>query len=976
MNMRKIIAVLSAVLMLCAIVPMGVFAAPGDVIIDKNFDDGSYFSNGSNENGYMVFDATTANWANVYLYANAIKSGTKYEISFDCKANKASNINVKINNNWAGDTFKWTTNVTTEWETYTCVINPDELTTLTSTALLMFTSNTYAADGAVYHIDNVVVKEYTDPDTIGKITNGSFEDGTNGWSTNSAASLVADAQDGSQALQMSNPSAWASVATQTIPVEANASYEITWYSKRISGTGAFNLIACQSVSPWGNYTKVAGQNWMNETSGNWVANSYTVNVGDNTSMLLKFTTEATNPGEILIDNVVVSKLKDPSFDGYITNGDFETGKVSPWTVYSGTAVSADAAKDGDYGLYIKNPTGGWGGTAYQNFTTEAGKTYVVMMDAKALSNGQNIQIKDNGTVKASKWFSTTSWTTLSFEYTAETTAGNINICGGGTGGNEEIYVDNVFVFEKKAASNDGYIVNGDFETGTTEGLTPYQSTCVSRDAAKDGNFGLKMMGNGGWGGVGLWTINGLEAGATYKFEMDMNAIEQGFNWTLWQDSTSSGVKYANGYFSTKAWTHIEKEFVANSTTAVLNINGGGNGNAETVYLDNLKITLVKPAHVCEFVGEVTEEPTCELTGTMTYTCSGCGDSYTEEIPAYHNGNLTYVAAVEPIDCATPGHIEYYTCPCCNEYFTDANASEYINPWFINITVDCVRPEGLADCADWTCETCGNENYGNGEHDTGVPACQDGHCSKCDQDIAGYGHQNYDGPACLPGNCYYCGEAMEPVAHENGAWAPCLEGECAYGCGLTYPATADHVDEDGDDYCDTCWNHLNHDVDPCVGGECSICWTYIEGAHTYDNEFDTECNVCGEIREVELPIAKIGVSASEDVRGVAAKFVLTVDGMGIDETTAIYTNATVNGYKLIGMGAKATNGVSTVDIPCVYLCDDDVSTSAQYAIRIKNIPVGKEDVEITFTPYFTIEINGAPVTFYGEEVVASYNSVMD
>ena len=597
MNMRKIIAVLSAVLMLCAIVPMGVFAAPGDVIIEKNFDDGSYFSNGSNENGYMVFDATTANWANVYIYANSIKSGTKYEISFDCKANKASNINVKINNNWAGDTFKWTTNVTTEWVTYTCVINPDELATLTSTALLMFTSNTTKANGAVYHIDNVVVTEYTDPDTIGKITNGSFEDGTNGWSPNSAASLVTDAQDGSQALQMSNPSAWASVATQTIPVEANASYEITWYSKRISGTGAFNLIACQAVSPWGNYTKVAGQNWMNETSGNWVANSYTVNVGDNTSMLLKFTTEASNPGEILIDNVVVSKLKDPSFDGYITNGDFETGKVSPWTVYSGTAVSADAAKDGDYGLYIKNPTGGWGGTAYQNFTTEAGKTYVVMMDAKALSNGQNIQIKDNGTVKASKWFTATSWTTLSFEYTAETTAGNINICGGGTGGNEEIYVDNVFVFEKKAASNDGYIVNGDFETGTVEGLSPYQSTCVSRDAAKDGNFGLKMMGNGGWGGVGLWTITGLEAGATYKFEMDMNAIEQGFNWTLWQDSTSSGVKYANGYFSTKAWTHIEKEFVANSTTAVLNINGGGNGNAETVYLDNLKITELEGAEI-------------------------------------------------------------------------------------------------------------------------------------------------------------------------------------------------------------------------------------------------------------------------------------------------------------------------------------------------------------------------------------------
>ena len=786
MNMRKIIAVLAAVLMLCAIVPMGamsVSAAPGDVIIDKNFDDGSYFSNGSNENGYMVFDATTANWANVYLYANAIKSGTKYEISFDCKADKATNINVKINNNWSGDTFKWTTNVTTEWVTYTTVINPDELATLTSTALLMFTSNTYASSGAVYHIDNVVVKEYTDPDTIGKVTNGSFEDGTNGWSTNSAASLVTDAQDGSQALQMSNPSAWASVATQTIPVEANTSYEITWYSKRLSGTGAFNLIACQAVSPWSNYTKVAGQNWMNETSGNWVANTYTVNVGDNTSMLLKFTTEATNPGEILIDNVVVSKLKDPSFDGYITNGDFETGKVSPWTVYSGTAVSADAAKDGDYGLYIKNPTGGWGGTAYQNFTTEAGKTYVVMMDAKALSNGQNIQIKDNGAVKASKWFTGTSWTTLSFEYTAETTAGNINICGGGTGGNEEIYVDNIFVFEKKAASNDGYIVNGDFETGTTEGLTPYQSTCVSRDAAKDGNFGLKMMGNGGWGGVGLWTITGLEAGATYKFEMDMNAIEQGFNWTLWQDSTSSGVKYASGYFSTKAWTTIEKEFVANSTTAVLNINGGGNGNAETVYLDNLKITLVKPAHVCEIVELERVDATCGADGYVKYGCE-CGEGvYTETLTA-------------------------------------------------------------------------------------------------------------------------------------------------------------------------------------------------TGEHTYDNDFDTTCNVCGAVRDVVAPVSFIGKSVSEDVNGYAVLFNAAVEGIVVKAGTFVqadFTNATYNGYKLLGLGVKASNGVSETTIEGLRMYDLE-DGNAKFAFRIINIPEDKQDVEITMIPYYVVEIDGVATTLYGEAQVGSYAEV--
>ena len=35
-----------------------------------------------------------------------------------------------------------------------------------------------------------------------------------------------------------------------------------------------------------------------------------------------------------------------------------------------------------------------------------------------------------------------------------------------------------------------------------------------------------------------------------------------------------------------------------------------------------------------YVGEVTKEATCEEDGVMTYTCSKCGDSYTEVIPAH------------------------------------------------------------------------------------------------------------------------------------------------------------------------------------------------------------------------------------------------------------------------------------------------------------------------------------------------------
>lgn len=50
-----------------------------------------------------------------------------------------------------------------------------------------------------------------------------------------------------------------------------------------------------------------------------------------------------------------------------------------------------------------------------------------------------------------------------------------------------------------------------------------------------------------------------------------------------------------------------------------------------------------PAHIHNYVGEVTKEPTCTEKGEKIYTCD-CGDTYTEEIPAkghrFENGECT------------------------------------------------------------------------------------------------------------------------------------------------------------------------------------------------------------------------------------------------------------------------------------------------------------------------------------------------
>ena len=1062
MNMRKIIAVMAAVLMLCSVIPMSAM-----VSADGNFN----FENGSvsgwqsgcsiavvEDNGSQVlkFDASGANWANVYYYGSSIvKANTDYTVSLRVKADRNTNMNFKVNNNWSGDTAKWTFNVTTEWQELTYVINSGACT---SGALLLFSSNTEAANGATYYLDDISFVEYVEPVAPGTVANGDFEKGDlSGWEKHQSTTISTDAHSGSYAANIKGNGGWGGMLNQNVTVEAGKTYRISlWIKANSNGANV-------QIKDGGTSGNNLASTWFTKTS--WTNLTWEV-IPTTNIICFNFCGGGNGVAEdVLVDDITVTELKPASNDGYITNGDFEIGAETPWTVYSGTAVSAAAAKDGDYGLYIKNPNGGWGGTAYQNFTTEIGKTYVVMMDAKAIANGQNIQIKDNGTTKASKWFTTTSWTTLSFEYTAESTNGMINICGGGTGGNEEIYVDNVFVFVKKAASNDGYIVNGDFETGTTEGLSPSQSTCVSRDAAKDGNFGLKMMGNGGWGGVGLWTINGLEAGATYKFEMDMNAIASGFNWTLWQDSTNSGSKYASGYFSTTEWTHIEKEFVANSAVAVLNINGGGTGTPETVYLDNLKITLVKSAHTCEYVGVETQAPTCTEDGVMTYTCGGCGDSYTEAIPAAHTytdncdeycdvcdewriaeHNLTYVPGVVPANCQETGYDEYWECQDCGKLFGDAEGSWQVNPAWIYYTGDCVRPEGSIPCAVVPCVVCGNDTYGDAcTRPEDAPACQDAECVYCGELIWGEGHSyGYDEetwesliPLCQPGDCIYCGEHLEYIyEHENGSWAPCsVDGECAYGCGLQYPATGEHMFDEGQNVCTgglcwLCWEEIEaagHSYDAVVtepdctnGGYtthtcggcgdsyvdnetealghtssgpatceedeyCTVCDRILNYAlgHEYDNEFDVDCNVCGDIRKIEIEFEQNGgcsVRDDEDnIIGLAAKFDITVEGLAIKEgkfTQADYTNATIGGYKLISMGVVASNGASSVDIEAKYLYElDEASASASFVARVINIPTEHLDTKITFQSYFVIEIDGVAVRVNGSVQANSYNGAL-
>ena len=625
MNMRKIIAVLAAVLMLCAIVPASVFAAPGDVIINKNFDDGSYFSNGSNENGYMVFDATKGDWYNVYLYANAIKSGTKYEITFDCKANKATNLNVKINNNWSGDTFKWTTNVTTEWATYTTVINPDELATLTSTALLMFTSNATAANGAIYHIDNVVVTEYAEPVAPGSnlFVNGDFEAGnTNGWNKHQQTSVTAAAaKSGSYGAYLKGDSAsWGGVLDQNVNVEAGKTYAFSFDYMAVRQGFNYKLSGVQSGTTY-------ASGYISTASWTHIEKEITI-VGD-TQLKLNFNCGGqTGNDEMYVDNVSLKEVKDPSFDGYIYNGDLETGKTDPWNaLWGSTALEIVEGMNG--GSALKGTASGAWNITYQEVAVTPNTNYTVWAYVKDAS-ASALWIKNaggNGDITSKNFASGSEWSLTSVTFNS---GSNNTVWVGlmGLEANGTYTVDDVFMFEAKEQSNDGYIKNGTFETGSVSPWDNLWGSCPTVEiikGGKDDTFALNLV-SGQWKHFRQTGI-AVEANTDYKISFWSKNVKN-MN-LLVKDNADTANIVNKGIANSDDWALTEITFNSGSNTAILISLMGG---AEEAYgqFDNI---VMEKLHTCNVVEQNRVDADCVNDGYIEYACD-CGlGAYTETIPA-------------------------------------------------------------------------------------------------------------------------------------------------------------------------------------------------------------------------------------------------------------------------------------------------------------------------------------------------------
>ena len=100
---------------------------------------------------------------------------------------------------------------------------------------------------------------------------------------------------------------------------------------------------------------------------------------------------------------------------------------------------------------------------------------------------------------------------------------------------------------------------------------------------------------------------------------------------------------------------------------------------------------------------VTKAATCGATGVRTYTCSKCGDSYTDTIPKTDDHSYKYVVT-KAATCGATG-VRTYTCSKCGDSYTTtiSKTDDHSYKYVVTKAATC----GATGVRTYTCSKCGN-----------------------------------------------------------------------------------------------------------------------------------------------------------------------------------------------------------------------------------------------------------------------------
>ena len=347
-----------------------------------------------------------------------------------------------------------------------------------------------------------------DPSFDGYIYNGDFETGTaSPWKLNSGSSIVTGGHNGSgYAVRFQSSNAW-SYFYQKVNIQPDTDYRVTFWVKRVAGTSSHNIYIydpndTNNIRPGINGTK----QWFNYTSDEWVKHVFEFNSGTLTTVGIYFK-NSTADDVFLYDDITLKALPKPSFDGYIYNGDFETGDAAPWTPPAAASIVAGGHDGSDYcaRLAASAPDKQWEHIK-QEITVEPNTDYRLSgwVKREAGTGAHYLYAQGPGNEKLSVLNDCHQW----FTYANQEWTQHIWEFNSGAFSTIKLYMmiedpASVFLYdditlEKLATANtDGYITNGDFETGVGSGWVINSASAIIEGGRNDSDYALKLAGSAG-----------------------------------------------------------------------------------------------------------------------------------------------------------------------------------------------------------------------------------------------------------------------------------------------------------------------------------------------------------------------------------------------------------------------------------------------------------------------------------------------
>ncbi len=485
-KLRKVLALLSVLAMLCTLLPLSVFAEDAsDFVTNGDFETGDLTGWKNSYNGTVQSDIVhggsyahkTTNTASKYqgmmqqnpisvvpnsdytvtfwyYYegSNATGSGASFYL-YPQTTDNATNLGSKTIYPTAANT----------WVQVTHTFNTGD-----NDAIALVWSNRMASDGGTYYFDDVVMTgpgldSYVPevPEDFGRVDNGGFEEETGGWTIKYGERTNADSYSGDYSLLCTSLTKYGAYAYTTIDVVPNSDYTIS-FKLKVATAGSANIFRMYTRETSDNSSgSTSYPQWnISDATTEWKSYSQTVNSQELSTMYITFAQGATTDtgSTYYIDDIIVEGPdpadvapegnETPSNDGYITNGDFETGDLTGWTVTAADITWTEVA-NGNFSLQGTN-TAKYGAFVKQTVTVEANTDYVLTFKAKlAATGGQpRFYIKDGAeavTLNSSNYYFTgsTEWTTYQIAFNSGEYTSLVIYPAQGVNNGGDVYYDDI-----------------------------------------------------------------------------------------------------------------------------------------------------------------------------------------------------------------------------------------------------------------------------------------------------------------------------------------------------------------------------------------------------------------------------------------------------------------------------------------------------------------------------------------------------